>query len=70
MSVSSGITIGLGHQDISVDEGDGVIQVCASVISGELERDLIINFSTRDDTAVGKIHCLWVASFISFSAAA
>ena len=36
-----------------VGEGDIAVQVCVSVTSGQLERDVVLTLGTVDGTAIG-----------------
>ena len=50
------IVIGLEDTAFSVTEEDGAfVEVCAVLLSGELERNAEIELVTSDDTAVGKL---------------
>ena len=54
---------------ISVDEDDGVVLVCAEVISGELERSVLFSLTSADGTAIGQFIremtiCLIVCSHV------
>ncbi len=40
---------------ISVTEDIGVVEVCAVVISGDLERDVSFTLNSADGTAIGKL---------------
>ena len=50
-----GVTIGLERPTYSVDEEDGVIEVCAVLLAGSLERTVSVTFSTSDGSAIGMI---------------
>ena len=51
----TGIIIGLDEVDISVTEDSGTVEVCASVISGDLQRSVSFTLTSNDGTATGKI---------------
>ena len=46
------VTIGFERTMFTVVEG-GVVEVCAAILSGGLERNAIVSISSSDDTAVG-----------------
>ena len=47
--------IGLTETVFVVTEGDGVVvEVCARVFDGELERDAVVSLQTRDGSAVSQ----------------
>ncbi len=45
-----GVTVGLEQTEFTVDEGD-VVEVCAILINGALEREVTVTLHTRDGTA-------------------
>ncbi len=51
---NSVVTIGLEETSITVLEKETVVEVCASIMSGSLERDAEITMATADGTAMGK----------------
>lgn len=46
--------IGLEREDYRVSEGAGSVEVCAGVLQGALDRELILELSTSDKTAQSK----------------
>ena len=51
----AGVVIGLTETVFVVTEGDGVVvEVCARVFDGELERDAVVTLQTRDGSAVSQ----------------
>ena len=55
------MTIGFEQTTFNVTEG-GVVEVCAAVLSGGLERNAIVTISSSDGTAVG-MHTVLVRPF-------
>lgn len=52
------VTIGFDPDMYSVNEGDGSVTLFVSVLSGELDREVLIVFTTQDGTAIGNDnHC-------------
>ncbi len=51
---NSVVTIGLEDTSITVLEEETVVEVCANLTSGSLERDAEVTLATADGTAVGK----------------
>ena len=47
---------------ISVGEDEEVVEVCAEVISGELERSVMFTLTSADGAAIGQFACLSVCS--------
>ena len=47
----TGIIIGIGEVDVTVDEGEGTVEVCAEVISGDLQRSVSFTLTSTDGTA-------------------
>ncbi len=47
-------TVSLEESSYTVDEDDGVVEVCAELIDGDLETDISVCLSTMDDSAVGE----------------
>ena len=47
------VTIGLERTFYTAGEGDGVVTVCAIIVSGELARSATVELSTQDNTATG-----------------
>ena len=45
----------------SVGEEEGMVTVCAAIVSGELRRDATVALSTQDGTASGRTHIHTVA---------
>lgn len=54
-SVHVDVTIGLVDTEIIVSEDIGAFTVCASVMAGELDREITVTLSTVNDTATGNI---------------
>ena len=50
--VSTGITVGFEELIYQVDENGGSIEVCAEIIVGEIDTDVVVNIQTSDGTAV------------------
>lgn len=55
----SEIVIGLRETVISVNEGEGEVEVCAVVISGELERSVPFSLTSADGTAIGELYIFY-----------
>ena len=51
--ISPGITVGFEETTYTVGEGR-VVEVCAIIVSGMLDRDAIAGLSSVNDEAVGK----------------
>ena len=51
----SGVRIGLQHASVTVMEGDGVATLAVMVLSGNLDRNVLVNFTTGSDTATGEM---------------
>ena len=49
----SGVTISLQQYAYTVDEGDGVVHVCAEIVSGQIERDVTVYLTVEEYTAIG-----------------
>ena len=49
------IVIGIRETEISVTEDTGVVEVCAVVLSGDLERDVPFTLTSADGTAIGEL---------------
>jgi hypothetical protein len=57
----AGVVIGLEREDYRVSEGTGAVEVCAIVLRGALDRELVLELSTSDKTAQGKYnHCSYM----------
>jgi hypothetical protein len=54
------VQIGFNPDSYTVNEGAGTVTLTARVISGSLERDVEIEFSTADDTAMGEDEFMYV----------
>ena len=50
----SGVTISLQQYAYTVGEGDGVVHVCAEIVSGQIERDVTVYLNVEEYTAMGK----------------
>ncbi len=50
-----GVTIGLQRIIYSVSEDDDVIEVCAVLVSGTLERSVNVTVSSVDGSALGRM---------------
>ena len=53
--MNTDVKIGHTFHVHNVEEGDGSINICAVVIEGCLERDVLIQYYTSDGTALGII---------------
>jgi len=42
------VTVGLQAESFTVNEKDGVVRVCAEVIHGQNERDVLVSLSTSE----------------------
>ena len=53
------VTIGLDQEPIIVDEGDGTAEICANVIEGDLQREVVVTVTIEDGEASGEwsTHC-------------
>ena len=51
MTISLAIEIGLQQMLYEVNESDGILTVCIQINSGELEREVVVNLTSMDDTA-------------------
>ena len=47
------ITIGMDEVRVRVDEGMEIIEICASIIEGDLRRDVLIAVAYQDRGATG-----------------
>ena len=54
ISTELNVVIGFLGSPYSVNESVGVLAVQVGVISGSLQRDVVLNLSTTDATAIGK----------------
>ena len=59
------VTIGLDDDPVTVDEGDGTAEICANVIEGDLQREVVITVTFEDGEASGEwsTHCTTVCCF-------
>lgn len=48
------VTVSLEMESYSTSEDEGFIEVCANITAGGLERQVMVNLATTDDTAEGK----------------
>lgn len=48
-----GVTIGLLHTELVLDEDVGTVEVCARILVGDLDRQITVTLSTSDGTATG-----------------
>ena len=55
------MTVGLQQLTFSVREGE-TFQVCAELIAGSLERDVLIGLEAKNSTATCKSDCAALAS--------
>ena len=46
----TGVTVGLEFPSYAVNEGDGSIEVCAVLLDGNLQRTLMVNLSTQQNS--------------------
>ena len=46
----TGVTVGLEFRSYAVNEGDGSIEVCAVLLDGNLQRTLMVNLSTQQNS--------------------
>ena len=47
------VRIGFQHAQYTVSEASTVANIRIEVLGGSLEREIIVNFSTSDSTAIG-----------------
>ena len=45
-------------------ESAGTVEVCAVLLDGELERDVIVTLSTSDGSAIGKCIIMYICCYI------
>ena len=50
-SLSTAVEIGLQQTTYTISEDDGTLTICAQITTGELERQVVVNFTTIDNTA-------------------
>ena len=62
----TGVTIGIELPDYTVNEGNGIIEVCAVIVSGTLERTLTFTLSTQDGTATSPADFSAVSADLTF----
>ena len=60
------LTIGFDPSTYYVNETDMIVQVCASILNGSLQKDAVVTLSTSDGTATGLLLAL-PRSFYPFS---
>ncbi len=48
--------IGIRDSVVSVSEGTGEVEVCAIIISGDLERPVPFSLTSADGTALGELY--------------
>ena len=53
LSIKTAIEVGLEETEYTTPEGDVVVEVCAVVISGSLQRDAVVTLQTQDISATG-----------------
>ena len=58
------VTIGFMDTEVTVGESAGPVILNVALLSGSLERDVFVDFTTQDGTAVGKSKC--VTGFVRF----
>ena len=47
------MTISLQQHAYSVGEGEGDVHVCAEIVSGQIERNVEVNLTVEEGTAIG-----------------
>ena len=58
------MTIGFDQTVYRVNESVGAVEVCASVRAGvTLDREVVVQYSTADQSAVGMDFVLWLIMF-------
>ena len=50
-SVFTVVEIGLQQTTYTISEDDGTLTICAQITIGELEREVVVNFTIMDNTA-------------------
>ena len=50
------VEVGVIYTTYNVYENDGIVNVCAMIFEGCLQRDILIQYNTYDGTAEGIIH--------------
>ena len=45
------VEVGLQQMMYTVDEGDGMLLTCVQINTGQLEREVVVNLTTADNTA-------------------
>ncbi len=50
----AGVVIDLELPSYTVNEANGTVEVCATIVSGTLERSVVVTISTSDGTATGE----------------
>ena len=56
-SLSTAVEIGLQQTTYTISEDDGTVTICAHVATGELEREVVVNLTTIDNTATSTGWC-------------
>ena len=49
------VTVGLLQSALSVTEDEGEVSVCASILTGQIERDIVLQLTFTPDTASGGV---------------
>ena len=53
-SIISGVVIGFGSTEYSVEASAGEAIVSVRILSGQLSRSLLVTLQTADDSAIGR----------------
>ena len=51
--IHAGVVIGFEQTMVAIQESDGVVELCAVIRDGSLERSVDVTFSTQPGTAQG-----------------
>lgn len=65
-TLAAGVVIGVQFPSYTVPESIGSVEVCATLVSGSLERTVVVTLSTSDGTATGQELFYFVECFSIF----
>ncbi len=61
------VAVSLEETSYTVDEGDGIVEVCAELVEGVLQTDVSVMLDTMDNSAVGEsIACICIIELFMF----
>ena len=50
------VVLGFENEVYTVNEGDGEVEVCVSVLSGAPQRSVIVSLCTENNNAIGQLY--------------